>query len=54
MMPEKLLTPPGPSSATVSIIRRNIREGKEGKYDIDRVVQRLLTKIRTITVQKDD
>ena len=31
------------SSAAVSIIRRNIREGK---YDVDKVVQRLLTKIR--------
>jgi len=33
----------GISSAAVSIIRRNIREGK---YDVDKVVQRLLTKIR--------
>ena len=31
------------SSAAVSIIRRNIREGK---YDVGKVVQRLLTKIR--------
>ena len=33
----------GISSAAVSIIRRNIREGK---YDVGKVVQRLLTKIR--------
>ncbi len=33
----------GISSAAVSIIRRNVREGK---YDVAQVVQRLLTKIR--------